>query len=145
MPFWIPAIAAGAAVALVGKVIQRHLNGQLAQSAIDDPDGIRTVARFRCDATAPLLHTVAGELIDAVDVTPDAIRARGVDIVRLAASGDGYTLTLTRAFTGPQLDARATEILAVIHRALTRAGARDLAWHARQDREHARPHAHPFY
>jgi hypothetical protein len=150
MPFWIPAIAAGAAVALVGKIIQRHLNGQLGHSAVEDPEGIRTVARFATADEARLLAALANDLTGPIEgpleVTRDAIRTpAGVDIVRLAPVTGGFSLALTRAFTGPQLDARSVEILDRLHRALTRRGVRDLCWHARQDRELRSPHAHPFY
>ena len=149
MPFWIPAIAAAGAVALIGKIIQRHYNGQLGYSAVEDPDGIRTVARFASD-DEQLLVALAADLTGPIEgplqVTHDAIRTRdGIDIVRLAPYGEGFTLALTRAFTGPQLDSRAVEILGRLHHALVRCGVRELVWHARQDRELAAPHAHPFY
>jgi hypothetical protein len=150
MPFWFPAIAAGAALALAGKAIARHLNGQLARSAVDDPDGIRTVARFSAGDDHRLLLALAADLTGPIpgplEVSHDAIRTpAGVDVVRLAACGDHRSLTVTRAFTGPQLDAAALELLGLLHQALVRAGVNELAWFARQDREHAKPHAHPFY
>jgi hypothetical protein len=150
MPFWFPAIAAASAAALIGKIIQRHLNGQLAQSALEDPEGIRTVARFvephQHELLSALAADLAGPLGTPLEVTRDAIRTlAGIDVVRLAPSGEACSLALTRAFTGPQLDARAIELLGRLHHALVRRGVRELAWYARQDRELARAHAHPFY
>ncbi|MEJ7599131.1 MAG: hypothetical protein WKG01_14580 [Kofleriaceae bacterium] len=151
MPIWFPAFAAGAAVVLAGKVIKRHLTGQLARSAVADPDGIRTVARFsRARASDELLLAVAAELTVAVgsgplEVTEDAVRVRGVDIVRLATGPEWCSLTLTRAWTGAQLDTRALEVLGALHRALVAIGVDEVAWHARQDREFALPARHPFY
>jgi hypothetical protein len=150
MPFWFPAIAAGAALALAGKAIARHLNGQLAQSATADPEGIRTVARFEIADERPLLAALAADLTGVIAgplaVARDAIRTpAGIDIVRLARCGDRWSLTLTRAFSGPQLDAGALEVLGHLHQALARARVNELAWFQRQDRDHAHPHRHPFY
>jgi hypothetical protein len=150
MPFWIPAMAAAGAVALIGKIIQRHYNGQLGYSAVEDPEGIRTVARFATADEEQLLVAIAADLTGPIEgplqVTHDAIRTReGVDIVRLSPCPAGFTLALTRAFTGPQLDSRAVEILGRLHHALVSRGVRELVWHARQDRELVVPHAHPFY
>ena len=105
MPIWFPAIAAGAAVVLAGKVIKRHLTGQLGRSAVADPEGIRTVARFsKIEASDELLLAIAAELTVAIgggplEVTDDAVRVRGVDIVRLATGPDWCSLTLTRAWS----------------------------------------------
>lgn len=151
MPVWFPALAAGAAAALVGKALTRYFNGRLGQSALVDPEGVRTVARFTAPEPAAVLRGVASALRTNVPLvaTPDAVRGhteRGtVDLVRLAPAGDAYTLTLTRAWTGAQLDHRAFELLDQLHHALVDAGARQLTWHARQDRELAAPHPHPFY
>lgn len=160
MPLWFPVIAAGAAIALATKALARHFNGQLSHSAVVDPDGVRTVARFTVMGDpVQVLQAIAGELAGLVEepleVTADAIRgdsARGrVDIVRLVVCRPGeqvplrYTLTLTRAWTGAQLDGRAIELLGKLHDALTHAGVGELAWHPRQDREWRDAHAHPYY
>jgi hypothetical protein len=157
MPLWIPAIAAGATVALLGKILARHLHGQLAHSATHDPDGIRTVARFVTADPERVLLVVAAELarvtvedasINArpLEIARDAVRTPdGVDIVRLATLAHGHSLTLTRAWTGPQLDARAVDALGVLHDALVHAGVAELAWYARQDRGWTSPHPHPIY
>jgi len=172
---WVPLLAAGATVAFAGKIVSRHLHGRLARSALSDPGGIRTVARFTTGNPTQVLRAVASELAPSADepleVTGDAVRgpsAQGrVDIVRLASCGPalpgepvplgfaseppgepvplGYTLTLTRAWTGAQLDSRALELLAQLHAALVAAGVGELAWHPRQDRDLRDPHAHPYY
>ncbi|HEY5934785.1 MAG TPA: hypothetical protein VIU61_09125 [Kofleriaceae bacterium] len=151
MPFWLPAIAAGAAVVLTGKAVKRHVIGQLGRLAVADPDGIRTVAVFALDREPDaLLLDLAVELtrtitIRPIEVTEDAVRGRGTDIVRLARCERGYSLTLTRAWTGAQLTTHALDLLAELHAALVAAGVRNLAWHPRQDRELAFPARHPFY
>lgn len=151
MPFWLPALAAGAAAVLTGKAVKRHVIGQLGRLAVADPDGIRTVAVFALDREPDaLLLDLAVELtrsvtVRPIEVTEDAVRGRGTDIVRLAPCDRGYSLTLTRAWTGAQLTTRALDLLAELHAALVGSGVRDLAWHARQDRDFAYPARHPFY
>ena len=151
MPFWLPAFAVGAVVVLTGKAVKRHVIGQLGRRAVEDPDGIRTVAVFALDREPDaLLLELAVELtrsvsIRPIEVTEDAVRGRGTDIVRLAPCDRGYTLTLTRAWTGAQLTTRALDLLAELHAALVGAGVRNLAWHARQDRDFVVPARHPFY
>jgi membrane protein required for beta-lactamase induction len=152
MPLWFPVIAAGAAMALVGKAITRHLNGQLASSAVHDPDGVRTVARFTVTggSTETVLHAVAAELgktIDELEVRGDAVRSQAIDIVRLTACGAAtYSLMLTRAWTGPQLHGDAYDLLGQIHQALASYEAiAGLTWYARQDRELVRAFRHPWF
>ena len=151
MPFWLPAIAAGAAVVLTGKAVKRHVLGQLGRLAVADPDGIRTVAVFGWDGQPDaLLLDIAVELarslpVRPIEVTTDAVRGRGSDIVRLSPCERGFSLTLTRAWTGAQLTTRALDLLGELHAALVGAGVRELAWFARQDRELVRPARHPFY
>jgi hypothetical protein len=152
MPLWFPVIAAGAAMALVGKAITRHLNGQLASSAVHDPEGVRTVARFTVTegSTETVLDAIATELgrtIDELEVKGDAVRRQSIDIVRLTTCGPAtYSLMLTRAWTGPQLHGDAYDLLGQIHRALvSHAGISELAWYARQDRELARGYRHPWF
>lgn len=151
MPFWLPALAAGAAAVLTGKAVKRHVIGRLGRLAVADPDGIRTVAVFALDREPDaLLLELAVELtrsitVRPIEVTEDAVRGRGTDIVRLASCDRGYSLTLTRAWTGAQLTTRALDLLAELHAALVAGGVRDLAWHARQDRDFALPARHPFY
>ena len=72
------------------------------------------------------------------------------DIVRLArraaADDDRYTLELTRAWTGAELDEPALAQLQRIHAALDahpHVGA--LAWHARQDKAFADAFAMPVF
>jgi hypothetical protein len=151
-----PVLAAGAAAVLVGKALARHWNGELARSAVNDPKGVRTVARFATEAPIAVLEAVAAEVKRvlreqgsyqalAVEVTADAVRTCGIDVVRLASAEHAYTLTLTRAWTGPQLDARATELLEQLHAVLAaHPGVVELGWHARQDRELADRRAYPF-
>ena len=90
---WFPLLAAGATVAFAGKIVSRHLHGRLARSALIDPDGIRTVARFTTGNPTQVLRAVASELSadEPLEVTGDAVRGRSaqgrVDIVRLASCG----------------------------------------------------------
>jgi len=145
MWFAVPAVVA--TVGLVGKLVLRHRQGQLATRALADPPGIRTVARFVLvhGTTDDLMLAVAAEVArgfdHALELTGDAIRARPhplaatTDVVRLASKGPHLTLELTRAWTGTELGDAAHAVLHRVHAALTdHPGVRELAWFARQDR-----------
>ena len=148
---WFAVPAALAFGGLVGKLVARHLRGQAATRALEDPPGVRTVARFELAPGGELdelLLAVAAELARGfdrpVEVTGDAVRARAhplaadTDIVRLGrrAAGGCYTLELTRAWTGAELDDLAHAQLQRIHAALVaHPHVRALTWHSRQDRE----------
>lgn len=151
--FWFPVLAAGAAAAFAGKLIARKLNGQLAHSAVNDPPGTRTRVRFEADAATArsLLDEVAAAITPIVqpaepfEINAVAVRVREVDILRLAEHSGGYTLTLTRAWTGAQLNAVAVDLLERLHELLANLpGIRGLAWFARQDRELATGYPYPF-
>jgi len=149
MWFAVPAVVA--TVGLVGKLVLRHRQGQLATRALADPPGIRTVARFRLadGSTEDILLAVAAEVArgfdHALEVTDDAIRARPhplaatTDVIRLAHQRDALaTLELTRAWTGTVLDDAAHVVLHRMHAALAdHPAVRELAWFARQDRAFA--------
>ena len=152
MPWFIPALAATATVALARKLVARYWHGMHGQHAPADPDGIRTVARFR---TADIDHVMLalaasiGRDIEGLEVVEDAIRARDdegttVDVVRVARRADDvWSVELTRAWTGVYLGDQARLLLHRIDVAL-RSTAHDVDWFARQDRELAAPHATPF-
>jgi hypothetical protein len=149
MWFAVPAVVA--TVGLVGKLVLRHRQGQLATRALADPPGIRTVARFRLadGSTEDILLAVAAEVArgfdHALEVTDDAIRARPhplaatTDVIRLVPQRDALaTLELTRAWTGTALDDAAHAVLHRMHAALAdHPAVRELAWFARQDRRFA--------
>jgi len=149
MWFAVPAVVA--TVGLVGKLVLRHRQGQLATRALADPPGIRTVARFRVEdgSTADdILLAVAAEVArgfdHALEVTNDAIRARPhplaatTDVIRLVRRDPLATLELTRAWTGTELDDAAHVVLHRMHAALAdHPAVRELAWFARQDRAFA--------
>jgi hypothetical protein len=157
---WFVVPAAVAIGGLVGKLVARRVRGQDAVRAIEDPPGVRTIARFELapEATADsVLLAVAAELARDLDppieVIDDAVRARPhplaqkTDVVRLArrdpASG-AYTLELTRAWTGAALGDDAFAVLRRVHDALeAHPGVGKLAWHARQDRAFADGYAMP--
>ena len=158
---WFAVPVAIATIGLVGKLVSRHLHGQLAAHAIEDPPGVRTIAHFELSdgaKTADVLLAVAAELThdfdDRVEVTVDAIRAKPhplagrADVVRISRRdprGDAYTLELTRAWTGPVIDEEAMALLLRIHDALvSHASIRELTWHARQDRRFDDKHVFPF-
>lgn len=137
--FALPAVVA--TVGLVGKLISRHLHGQAAARAAEDPPGVRTIARFELAADGALdgvLLSVAAELartLPAIEVTHDAVRARGVEVVRVYRSAPGFSLELTRAWTGAAIDAAALDLLLAIHEVLrAHPAVLGLGWHARQDR-----------
>lgn len=159
MPWFAAAAAAGAALALAGKLVSRHARGLIGRRAVEDPPGMRTVVRFvihapverlGTDPRAPdqVLLAVAAELArdfdDPLELTADAVRTRPrpnagpVDLVRLArrrVAPPTYTLELTRAWTGIHLDDDARRLLVRIHEALSTSPiVREVAWFARQDR-----------
>jgi hypothetical protein len=157
---WFVVPAAVAIGGFVGKLVARHLRGQAAARALEDPPGVRTIARFELapDATTEgVLLAVAAELTreldPPVDVIEDAVRARAhpladtADVVRISRrdpSTGACTLELTRAWTGAELDEGAHVALRRIHDALeSHPGVRKLAWHARQDRAFADGYAMP--
>lgn len=159
MPWFLPAIAAGATLALARKLAARAWNTYYGQYASVDPPGFRTVARIELvDGTTPIddiLGTIAAEtarhLPGPLELTDDAIRAvlapgcGPVDVVRLARRADAYTVELTRAWTGVPLGEGARRLLACIDDALrTHQPACRVAWFARDDRAFARPFATPF-
>jgi hypothetical protein len=160
MPWFAVAAAAGAAVALARKIVVRHTRGLVGRRAVEDPELVRTVARFTLapghDADAALLAIAAElsrEVAAPLEVTRDAVRGRtddgrSVDIVRISPrpAGDvppgSYTVELTRAWTGAMLGDHARTLLSRVHDALLPI-AIELAWHWRQDRGFAHPHASP--
>src|SRR5262245_11106162 len=119
MWFAVPVVVA--TVGLVGKLVLRYRQGQLATRALADPPGIRTVARFvLAEDASPspslddVLLAVAAEVArgfdHALEITGDAIRARPhplaatTDIIRLVRREPAAaTLELTRAWTGTAL------------------------------------------
>ena len=157
---WFVVPAAVAIGGFVGKLVARHLRGQAAVRAIEDPPGVRTIARFElAPGVTPesVLLAVAAELAreldPPIDVIEDAVRARAhpladtTDVVRISrrdpATG-ACTLELTRAWTGAELDEAAHAVLRRIHDALdAHPGVSKLAWHARQDRAFADGYAMP--
>ena len=158
---WFAVPVAIATIGLVGKLVSRHVLGRFGAQALEDPPGVRTIARFElAEAATPgdVLLAVAAELAreqdGRVEVTADAVRGRPhplagrVDAVRIARQGAGgraYALELTRAWTGAMLDDDALALLLRIHEALASLpGVRGLAWHARQDRGFAAPHVFPL-
>lgn len=159
---WFAVPVAVATAGLVGKLVSRHLRGQLAARALEDPPGVRTIAHFELAPGAmpgDVLLAVAGELVGdlehRVEVTEDAVRARRhplaarIDVVRLSRrdprTDAAYTLELTRAWTGAELDEAALALLLRIHDALvSHASIRELAWHARQDRQFDERHVFPM-
>lgn len=151
MPWFIPALAATATVALARKIVARYWHGHHGQHAPSDPDGIRTVARFTTPDIDHVMLALAASLardLDGLEIVDDAIRApdsddNRVDIVRIAKRDSAWTVELTRAWTGVYLGDQARHVLHRIDVAL-RSAARDIAWFARQDRELALPHATPY-
>ena len=155
MPWFIPALAATATVALARKLVARYWHGLHGHQAQADPDGLRTVARFRTSDVDHVMLALAasvGRDIEGLEIVEDAIRARDdegttVDVVRVARrNGDGsdvWTVELTRAWTGVYLGDQARLLLHRIDVAL-RSSANNVDWFARQDRELAAPHATPF-
>jgi hypothetical protein len=146
---WFPVIAAGAAAVLLGKALARHFNGELAQCAVEDPRGVRTLVRFDSAAPREVMKRVATAietmLAEPIELTRDAVRTGETDIVRLAGEAGTYTLTLTRAWSGPQLGGRAVELLEHLHAVLAGDPAvTGLAWFARQDRALEDAHTYPF-
>jgi hypothetical protein len=151
VPWFLPALAATATLAIARKVISRYWHGQLAQHAQTDPPGLRTVARFTIEQPGAILDALAADLRRdlELEVTKDAIRARPeteaalVDVVRLARrDAHTFTLELTRAWTGVYLGEQTKQILRRLHRRIV-ALAPDVMWFARQDRELADPHPFP--
>lgn len=170
--FAVPVVIATAG--LVGKLVSRHLRGRVGAQAIEDPPGVRTVARFELDERtrpADVLLAVAAELArdpayghasrrrtegaasDFIEITGDAVRARAhplgprIEAVRLVRRepGGAYALELTRAWTGALLEAPTFVLLMRLHEALAAVpGVRRLAWHARQDRDFAEQHVFPL-
>jgi len=148
---WFAVPVAVATVGLVGKLVLRYRQGQLATRALADPPGIRTVARFvlaEDTALDDVLLAVAAEVArgfdHAVEVTVDAIRARPhplaakTDVIRSTRTGMHITLALTRAWTGTELGDSAHLLLHRMHAALAdHPGVRELSWFARQDRAFA--------
>lgn len=158
MPWFLPAMAAGATVVLAKKLIARAWNEYYARYATHDPAGLRTVARFAVDGPegiaqlADLLPAIAAELVHDLPgplaITDDAIRAAtdsgAVDVVRVAREPASWTVELTRAWTGTYLGEGARRLLEKIDTALREhPGVRGLAWFARQDRRFALPFASP--
>jgi hypothetical protein len=160
---WFAVPVAIATIGFVGKLVSRHIRGQLASQALEDPPGVRTIAHFELDertTPADVLLAVAAELArdqdQRVEVTADAVRSRPhplagrVDAVRLARRDGGararaYTLELTRAWTGAMLDDDALALLLRVHDALVSLpGIQALAWHARQDRSFTEQHVFPI-
>ncbi|MBA3397734.1 MAG: hypothetical protein H0T89_34235 [Deltaproteobacteria bacterium] len=157
MPWFLPALAAGATMAMARKLVARYWYGQHAQYAVADPDGIRTVARFTWLAPEPpddVLLAIAAELARDVEgmleITSDAIRtsatadAAGIDIVRLARrDATTCTVELTRAWTGVYLGDQTRLLLGRIDSALRTTAACEVTWFGRHDRRFAEPHATP--
>jgi hypothetical protein len=158
---WFAVPVAIATAGLIGKLVARHVRGQLGAQALEDPPGVRTIASFELDgrtAAADVLLAVAAELSrdqeQRVEVTADAVRARPhplagrVDAVRISRREGGaraYTVELTRAWTGAMLDDDALALLLRVHEALVSLpGLRALAWHARQDRSFTERHVFPI-
>ena len=145
---WFAFMAVGATVGFVKKLIARHRHGNEVAQILEDPPEVRTLARFELAEPArarEVLATVGRALAPEVDgwvATADAIRARPpgqaheVDVVRLARrEGALFTLELTRAWTGPDLDTPVRGLLLRIHAALhAHPAVRELVWHWRQDR-----------
>jgi len=154
MPWFLPALAAGATVALAKKIVARYWHGQHAHTAVADPPGLRTIARFRSARGEDVLLAIAAELArdlaTPLEVTRDAVRTRPepgadlVDVVRLARRGGMFTVELTRAWTGVYLGSQTRQLLARIADALDTIDATEVAWFARQDRELAAAHPAPF-
>ncbi|HEU0032853.1 MAG TPA: hypothetical protein VFQ53_19610 [Kofleriaceae bacterium] len=149
---WFPVIAAGATIAFAGKILARHLNGQLARYAIVDPPGIRTVARFQLagDEAETILVAVATELSAGLpgplEITGDAVRTppsspRGrVDVVRMRRDAGACTIELTRAWTGIHFGDEVRALLSRIHDTLRALSpVRELGWFAREDRDFRMP------
>lgn len=157
MPWFLPAMAAGATVVLAKKLIARAWNEYYVQYATHDPPGLRTIARFvvdgpegiaQLDDLLPAIATEVSRELGTVQVSGDAIRARtedgAVDVVRIAREPASWTVELTRAWTGTYLGEHARRLLERIDQALRdHPGVRGLEWFARQDRRFARPHASP--
>ncbi|MDQ3368197.1 MAG: hypothetical protein M3680_22460 [Myxococcota bacterium] len=154
MPWFIPAIAVGATMALTRKIVARYWHAQTAHLAAADPPGLRTVVRFTGDPQDAML-AVAAELardLDApIEVTRDAIRALTgghpvpVEIVRLGSQpGACSTFELTRAWTGVHLGEETRLVLRRIDDALRSFGATDILWFGRHDRSFVDAHARPY-
>jgi hypothetical protein len=144
VPWFLPALYAGATLALARKIVARYWHGVHGQHAQADPPGLRTVARFDGEPRK-ILRAVADELardLGPLEVTKDAIRAEidgtRVDIVRLRSPN---TVELTRAWTGVYLGDQCRQLLQRMHDALAEHA---VTWFARQDRELVEAHPVPF-
>lgn len=147
-------LALMASAAIARKLIQRYRKGTEVGVILADPEHLRTLAQFELADPAHarvLLVAIASALkLDGWVVEDLTIRAhrpgteRDIDVVRLVASGDKYTLELTRTWTGAELGASTRAMLIAIHDVLAADPAvLRLGWHQRQDRALAMPFPAP--
>ena len=148
---WL-AVLAYAAVAR--KLIQRYRRGLDVDVILADPAHVRTLAQFEladpAHAHEVLARIAAALALDGSFVEDAALRARPpgaereVDVVRIVATADRFTLELTRAWTGAKLGEATRAMLIRIHDVLASdPRVHYLGWHQRQDRDLASPHAAP--
>jgi hypothetical protein len=158
MPWFLPAMAAGATIVLAKKLVARAWNEYFTQYATVDPPGFRTVARVTlAEDGAPtvdvLLGAIAAELArdltGPLELARDAVRVEypdtgPLDVVRIARVDSALTVELTRAWTGVPLGDGARRALALVDAALRhQSGVREVAWFAREDRRFGKPYATP--
>lgn len=136
-------LAVLAYAAIARKLVQRYRRGNDVAVILADPENVRTLAQFELSDPAhvrALLVAIANALaVDGWVVEDNAIRARRaereVDVVRVVANGDRYTLELTRVWTGAELGAPTRAMLIAIHDVLAAdPRVHRLGWHQRQDR-----------